>query len=226
MNNGKTTLTFEQVWSKHEARRKQEKVRKVVPYAAAVLLFALFFTAPVQAFMDQWIQVKHIDQKKNASFGYNMHSAVNEKRSGYGSVEEAEKVLKQSIVFPRNMSNYEKDVLSKEFVVGVSKETNEITSYHYSLRSNDRMIYIDATHNLAKEPDIWFETTEDLRKTVMKMDGADVTFMSIAEYNGGLAYAKKGGWKIVIQIIAQGVGTHEAPDYKEQEMVELIESIK
>ncbi|MDQ0888903.1 hypothetical protein QFZ81_003991 [Paenibacillus sp. V4I9] len=217
-------LTFEKIWENYSLRNKAKKMRITTITSLLILCMALGFIPPARAAIQSWIDVTIIKNAKNATFGYTLTNSVEDTRVSTSTLNQAEKLAGRKLAFPIEFLAMEDDAISKEYVV--AKMKGEFIGYSYSLRTNDRMIQVNASFKQYIKPEMWAESTEDAKVSEKELNGSKINVISIREYDGATAYYEKDDWVIVINSIASGVNEHKAVPFSEEEMVNYFKSIE
>ncbi|NRF96311.1 hypothetical protein HQN89_36790 [Paenibacillus frigoriresistens] len=217
-------MTFEKVWETYKVRNKAKKTRMATAASVLVLSMAIAFTPAAQAAIQSWFEVTFIKNAKNASYGYTLPNSAGDASMSASTKSEAEKLAGRKLAFPNEFLTMEDGALNKEYIV--EKKRGDFIGYSYSLRTNERMIQVNASFKQHTKPQMWAETTKDAMVKERDVDGSKVHILSISEFDGAAAYYEKDDWVIVISAIASGVNEHEAAPFSEEEMVNYIKSIE
>ncbi|MDQ0899937.1 hypothetical protein [Paenibacillus sp. V4I7] len=218
-------LTFEKIWENYSLRNKAKKMRMATITSLLILCMALAFIPPARAAIQSWIDVTIIKNTKNATFGYTLtNSKGDDTRVSTSTLNQAEKLAERKLAFPIEFLAMEDNAISKEYIV--AKMKGEFIGYSYSLRTNDRMIQVNASFKQYTKPEMWAKSTEDAKISEKELNGSKINVISIREYDGATAYYEKDDWVIVINAIASGVNEHEAVPFSEEEMVNYFKSIE
>jgi hypothetical protein len=216
-----------------KAKLEQPTRRKKKSFAAtaaiALISCGILFSPTGQAMFKGLFEVTKFEKSANneeISFGYSLNNLEIYDERVYGSLTEIEDVFNVNIPFPHQLLIKEENKESVEHRV-LTDEDGQLSSYHYQLATSERSYKIVATNKVEAEVNFSAATSDGtgIEKDIV-VNGVSAKLLSVNEMDGYTIYIENENWKMIISCFDRASNLEGTSDVKEEEIIEIAESIK
>jgi hypothetical protein len=212
--------------------KKEQKSRIKRPFVAAAIIAALsvsiYVTPSGQAMFEGLFQVTKFEKRKNIeemSIGYGFTDSAGYEEKSFDSLNEIENMFNVQVPFPSLFLTEEEDKEFVEYHVSTD-EQGEFTQLLYFSGTPERNYSVHATNFVDAKPQFSAETTDGtgIEKDLV-INGVSAKLLGIKEIDGYVIYMEKDNWKLIITCFDRGSSLEGLSDVREEEIIEISESI-
>lgn len=216
-----------------KAKLEQPKRRKknlLIAAAAAFVLSSGILISPIgQAMFEGLFQVTKFEKSfknEELSFGYHMDNLDIYEEYTSGSLKEIEHKFNLNVPFPEQLLFKEKFKETVEYKV-LTDENGGFSSLQYHLSTPERSYDVIATNKVDAKVTFSAATSDGtgIEKDIV-VNGEAAKLLGVNEMDGYTIYIENENWKMIISCFDRASNLEGTSDVKEEEIIQIAESIK
>jgi hypothetical protein len=220
-----TKVTFNQIWSIHQNRKKQmQKQLTFISISFCLIIFTSLASPSVRAMVEEWLQFSKVEEG-NSYIGWSWENTAGQSQENYQSLQEIKDKYSIAIPFPQDFLLKESTDEHKQYQYSVNSELENLVSLHYRLQTKTRSYNFTATRT-EKKPQFSAGTTKDtVIDEEIKINNLPGRLIAIHDMDIYHIYMEKRDWKLVLTVSSDGLYQNKGSDINKGELIKLAESI-